>query len=170
MVIYKSWSTLSQHNQERAYNPWIQCCCSIAQWCQTLWDPMDSSTPGFPVLHCLPEFAQTHVREVTDAIQPSHPLSPPLLLHPIFPSLGSFPVSQLFTSGEVLEHQHQSFQWKFRIDFLYLCSTLKSGNISLSTLFFFPRLFWLFRVSWDTVQILEWISQFLQGKMLLGFC
>ena len=51
-----------------------------------------------------------HPEQVTDAIQPSHPLSPPLLLHPIFPSLGSFPVSQLFTSGEVLEHQHQSFQ------------------------------------------------------------
>ena len=48
------------------------CCCSVAQSCLTLWDTMD-----FPVLHCLPEFVQTHVRWVSDAIQPSHPLSPP---------------------------------------------------------------------------------------------
>ena len=41
------------------------------------WDPTNCSTPGFPVLHCLPEFAQTHVLWVGDAIQPSHPLSPP---------------------------------------------------------------------------------------------
>ena len=40
-----------------------------------LCDPMDRATPGFPVPHCLPEFAQTHVRWVGDAIQPSHPLS-----------------------------------------------------------------------------------------------
>ena len=41
-----------------------------------LCDPTDCSMPGFPVLHCLPEFAQTHVHQVDDAIQPSHPLSP----------------------------------------------------------------------------------------------
>ena len=48
-------------------------------------DPMDSSIPGFPVLHYLPEFAQTHVHWVSDAIQPSHPLpspSPPALSLP----------------------------------------------------------------------------------------
>ena len=52
------------------------CCCSIAKLYPTFCDPMDCSTPGFPVLHCLPEFAQTHVHGVSDAIQPSHPLSP----------------------------------------------------------------------------------------------
>ena len=51
--------------------------CSGAQSCPILWDPMDCSMPGFPVVHCLPEFAQTHVHWVGDAIQPSHPLSPP---------------------------------------------------------------------------------------------
>ena len=56
--------------------PWISCCCSVAQLRPTLCDPMDFSTPGFPVLHYLPEFAQIHVPWVTDAIQPSHPLSP----------------------------------------------------------------------------------------------
>ena len=52
-------------------------CCSVAQLCPTLWDHMDCSMPDFPVLHCLPEFAQTYVHWVGDAIQPSHPLSSP---------------------------------------------------------------------------------------------
>ena len=56
--------------------------------CLTLFDPMDYSMPGFPVLHYLPEFAQTHVHWGSDAIQPSHPLSPLLLLPLIFPSIG----------------------------------------------------------------------------------
>ena len=43
----------------------------------TLCEPLDYSTPGFPVLHQLPEFAQTHVHKVHDAIQPNHPLSSP---------------------------------------------------------------------------------------------
>ena len=50
---------------------------SAAQLCQTLCDPMNCSTPGLPVHHQLPEFTQTHVHQVSDAIQPSHPqLSP----------------------------------------------------------------------------------------------
>ena len=53
------------------------CCCSVAKLCLILCDPMDCSTPGFPVLYHLPEFAQTHVHRVSDAIQPSHPLLPP---------------------------------------------------------------------------------------------
>ena len=51
--------------------------CSVTQLCLTLWDPMDCSTPGFPVLHYLPEFAQNQIHWVNDAIQLSHPLSPP---------------------------------------------------------------------------------------------
>ena len=50
---------------------------SVAQSCPTLCDPMDGSTPGLPVHHQLPEFTQTHVHWVGDAIQPSHPLSSP---------------------------------------------------------------------------------------------
>ena len=53
------------------------CCCLVAKSCPTLWDSMDCSMPGFPVLHCLPEFAQIHVHLVGDAIQPSHLLSLP---------------------------------------------------------------------------------------------
>ena len=54
-------------------------CCgfSVAQWHLTLCDLTDCSTPGFPVLHHLPEFAQTHVHWVGDATQSSHPLLPP---------------------------------------------------------------------------------------------
>ena len=48
-----------------------------AQSCPTLCDPMDCSTPGLPVYHQLPELTQTHVHQVGDAIQPSHPLSSP---------------------------------------------------------------------------------------------
>ena len=50
---------------------------SIAQSCLTLCDPMNCSTPGLPVHHQLPEFTQTHVHRVGDAIQPSHPLLSP---------------------------------------------------------------------------------------------
>ena len=50
---------------------------SVAQSCPTLCDPMNRSTPGLPVYHQLPEFTQTHVHRVHDAIQPSHPLSSP---------------------------------------------------------------------------------------------
>ena len=52
------------------------CSSSVAQLCLSLCDPMDCSMPGFPVLHYLLEFAQTHVHWVGDAIQPSHSLSP----------------------------------------------------------------------------------------------
>ena len=63
---------------------------SVAQSCPTLFYPMNCSTPGLPVHHQLPEFTQTHVHRVSDAIQPSHPLSSPLLLPPIPPSIRVF--------------------------------------------------------------------------------
>ena len=78
----------------------ISSCCSVSKLCPTLCDPMGYSTPGFPVLHHLLEFAQMHVHWVDDAIQPSHPLSSPS--PPAF-SLsqhqGLFLLSQLFPSG-----------------------------------------------------------------------
>ena len=50
---------------------------SVTQSCLTLYDPMACSTPGLPVRHQLPEFTQTHVHRVSDATEPSHPLSSP---------------------------------------------------------------------------------------------
>ena len=73
---------------------------SVAQSCPTLCNPMNRSTPGLPVHHHLPEFTQTHVHWVSDAIQPAHPLlspSPPAPNPSQHQSL--FPISQLFTWG-----------------------------------------------------------------------
>ena len=89
--------------------------------CVWLCEPMDCSTPGFPVLHHLPEFAQTHVHWVSDAIQPSHPVDP-LSCFQSFLASGSFPKRQLFASGgqsigaSILALP--SFQWIFRVDFV----------------------------------------------------
>ena len=98
------------------------CCCLVVQSCATLCDAMVCSTPGFPVLHYLLEFAQIHGHWVNDAIQPSHPLSPssPLALN-LSRHQGLFQwVSSSHQVAKVLELQlqHQSFQWIFRIDFL----------------------------------------------------
>ena len=94
----------------------------VTQSCPTLCDPMDCSTSGLPVHHQFPEFTQTHVHWVGDAIQPSHHLSSP--------SPPSFNISQhrcLFkwvsSSHQVakaleFQLQHQSFQWTFRTDLL----------------------------------------------------
>ena len=103
---------------------------SVIQSCPTLWDPMDCSTPGFPVYHQLPEFTQTHVHWVSDVIQPSHPLlspSPPALNLSQHQGLFQW-VSSLFQVAKVLEFQlakvlefqlqHQSFQWISRTNFL----------------------------------------------------
>ena len=63
---------------------------SVSQLCLTLFDPMNRSTPGFPVHHQLPGFTQTHVHPVGDAIQPSHPLLSPSPPAPIPPSIRVF--------------------------------------------------------------------------------
>ena len=72
---------------------------SVAQLCLTLCDPIDCSTPGLPVHHCLPEFTQAYVHWVGDAIQASHPLSSPSPPAPNPSQHQSFPRSQFFTSG-----------------------------------------------------------------------
>ena len=72
---------------------------SVAQSCPTLYDPMNRSTPGLPVHHQLLEFTQTHVHQVSDAIQPSHPLLSPSPPAPSPSQHQSFPMSQLFAWG-----------------------------------------------------------------------
>ena len=88
---------------------------SVAQSCPTLWDPMNCSMPGLPVHHQFPEFTQTHVHQVRDAIQPSHPLSSPSPLTPN-PSQHQGLFQWVNSSHEVakvlqFQLQHQSFQW-----------------------------------------------------------
>ena len=97
-----------------------RCCCSVAQSCPTLCNPMDSSTPGFPVLHHLPDFAQVHVYWVGDAIQPSHPLSP----------------SSLFALNL---SQHQGlFQWNSCSHQVAKVSELQLNAVSFSLEFYKP--------------------------------
>ena len=89
------------------------CCCSVTKWCPTLWDPMNCSTPSIPVLHYLPEFAQTRVHWVGDAIQQSHPLSPPsppAFTLSLYQGLLEW-VSCSHQVAKVFELQHQSLQW-----------------------------------------------------------
>ena len=90
-------------------------CCSVAQSCLTLCYPMDCSMPGFLVLHYLLEFVQTHVYWVSDAIPPSHPLSP------------SSPPASVFSS-ETAFHIRWPKYWSF--SFSTCLSNKYSGLIS----------------------------------------
>ena len=126
--VTKSWSWLSEEADMQLwaklviwYSLNIQFS-SVAQSCSTLCDPMNRSTPSLPVHHKLPEFTQTHVHQVSDAIQPSHPLSSPSL-----PALSPSQHQGLFqwvsSSHEVakvldFQPQRQSFQWTPRTDLL----------------------------------------------------
>ena len=94
---------------------------SVAQSCLTCCNPMNHSTPGLPVHLQLPEFKQTHVHRVSDAIQPSHPLSSPLLLPPIPPSIRVF-------SKESTLHMRWPKYWSF--SFSIIPSKVIPGLIS----------------------------------------
>ena len=111
---------------------------SVAQLCLTLCDPMNHSTPGFPVHQQLLEFTQTHVHQVGDAIQPSHPLSSPSLLARIPPSIRVFssesplrmkwPKYWSFSFSIIPSKEHPGLI-SFRMDWLNLLAvqgTLKS--------------------------------------------
>ena len=100
---------------------WVQFS-SVAQLCPTLCEPMNCGTPGLPVHHQLPEFTQTPVHWVSDAIQPSHPLlspSPPALNPSQHQGLFKW-VSSSHQVAKILEFQlqHQSFQWTPRTNLL----------------------------------------------------
>ena len=116
-VVYSSF--YSQHAVQ--WHIGASCCCSVARSCPTLGNHVGCSMPGLPVLHYLLEFAQTHVHWITDAIQPSHPLSSPSppALH-LSQHQGLFQwVSSSYQVAKVLEFQlqHQSFWWILRTDF-----------------------------------------------------
>ena len=113
-------------------------CCLITQLCLTFWNPMGWSTPGFLVLHHLPEFAQTHVHWVHDAIQPFILWCPFLLLPQSFPASKYFPMSWLcirwpkywsFSFSVSLSSEYSGLI-SFRIDWFDLLAvqgTLKSS-------------------------------------------
>ena len=121
---------------------------SVAQSCPTLCDPMNSSMPGLPVHHHLPEFTQTHVHRVSDAIQSSHPLSSPLLLPPIPPSIRVF-------SSESTLHMRWPKYWHF--SFSIIPSKEHPGLIS-------------FRMDWlDLFAVQGTLKSFLQLLLLSRF-
>ena len=97
------------------------CCCLVTKSCLTLCDPMDCSTPDFPVHHQLPELTQSHVHWVGDAIQPSHPLlspSPPAFNLSQHQTLYKWASSPHQVATLEFQLQHQSFQLIFKTGFL----------------------------------------------------
>ena len=146
-------------------------------------DHMDCSMPGFPVLHCLPEFAQTHDHWVGDIIQPSHPLLP------CFPP--AFNLSQhqdLFQwvgsshqVAKILELKHQYFLWIFRVDFdwfeiLAVLATLKSllqnhklkASILQHSAFFMIQLSYPYMTIGKTIALPIWTSVSKMMSLLLN--
>ena len=142
------------------------CWCSITKSCPTLCDPLDCNMPDFPVLPYLLEFAQTHVPWVSDAIQPSHPLSSPFLLPSIFPSITVFSCELVLhirwpkywsqSKGHILHndsgytHTHTCVMYTFHVTILFLpsldsdhfCSiALKNTSHNLLTWFHNPLIY-----------------------------
>ena len=97
---------------------------SVTQSCPTLCDPMNCSTPGLPVHHQLPEFTQTHVHRVGDAIQPSHPLSSP------FPPAPNPSSIRVFSNESTLRMRWPTY-WSF--SFSIIPSKVHPGLISFRT-------------------------------------
>ena len=111
---------------------------------------MDCGTPGFPVLHHLLKFAQTHVHWVGDAIQLSHPLLPPFSsCHQSFQASGSFPMSQFFQWSKYWSFSFSigpSYEYSgliaFRvvsIDLVYLCFHCRLIKVHLQSMCFLPQ-------------------------------
>ena len=132
---------------------------SVAQSCPTLCDPMNLSTPGLPVQHQLPEFTETHFHRVSDAIQPSHPLSSPSP-----PAPQSFPASVSFLMSHFLTSGGQSTGVSALASFLAKKSQGWSpsewtGWISLP-LNCFPKWFCLFNQQWMSLPLsVYWLSR-----------
>ena len=156
---------------------------SVAQSCLTLCDPMYHSTPGLPVHHQLPKFIQTHIHWVSDAIQPSHPLSSPSLPAPILPSI------RIFNNESTLRlrwTKYWSFSFNispssehpglisFRMDWLHLLAvqgTLKSllqhhsskASILRHSAFFIVQLSHLYMATGKTIAL---TNQTFVGKVM----
>ena len=150
---------------------------SGAQSCPTLCDPMDCSTPGLPVYHQLPEATQTHVRRVSDAIQPSNNL---ILCHPLLFPPSIFPSIRVFSNESVLPITWPEY-WSFNIsasneysglisfrmdwlDLLTVQGTLKSllqhysskASIIQHSAFFIVRLSHPYMTTGKTIALTRW--------------
>ena len=147
--------------------PWEALCCwSIAHLCLTLCNPMDCSTPGLPVLHHLPELAQTHVHWVGDAIQASHPLLPLLLLPSIFPSIRVFsnePALRIrwpkywSSSLSISPSREYSRLISFKIDWFDLLVFTETNVKKWQVI--------LLNLSWKVITVLTWVFQNLLANM-----
>ena len=151
-------------------------CCSVTQLSLTLWDPMDCSMPGFPVLHYLPEFAQTHVHWVKDAINHLILCRPLLLLPPMPPSIRVFSNEStlrirwpkyLSFSFNISPSNEHSRLISFRMDWLDLLAvqgTLKSllqhhnskASIIQCSAFFTVQLWHLYMTTGKTIALTRW--------------
>ena len=144
---------------------------SVPQSCLTLCDPMNCNMPGLPVYHQLPEFTQTHVHWVSDAIQPSHPLlSPPPPAHNLSQNQGLFKwVSSLYQVTKILKFQlqHQSGLISFSMDWLDLLAvqgTLKSllqhhsskASILWCSALFIVQLSYPYMISGKNIDLTRW--------------
>ena len=134
--------------------------------------PMDCSTPGFPLLHYVLEFAQTHVHWVGDAIQPSHPVVPFSFCLQSFPASGSFPMSWLFawggqsirTSASVLPVNIQGWFLLGLIGLLVVQGTLRhllhhhslKASILQCPVFFMVQLSHLYVTTGKTITLTIW--------------
>ena len=117
---------------------------SIVQSCPTLCDPMDCNTPGLPIHHQLPELAQTHVDQVSDAIQPSHPLSSP--------SPSTFNL-----------YQHQGlFQW---LSSLHQVANYWSSSFRISPSNVYSRLI-SFRIDWFDLLAVRGLSRIVSNTTI----
>ena len=155
---------------------------SVTLSCPTLCDPMGCSMPSFPVHYQLPEFGQTHVHQVSDAIQTSHPLSVLLLLPSIFPSIRVFsnelvlhirwPKYWIFNFGISPSNEYSGL-FSFRIDWFDLAAqaTLKSlpwhyslkGSIIWCSAFFIVQLSHPYMSTGKTIALTIWTFA---GKMM----
>ena len=149
---------------------------SVAQSCPTLCNPTDCSTPGLPVHHQLPELAQTHVHQVDDAIQPSHPLSSPSPPASIFPSIMIFSNESVLPircpkywsfSFSISRSSEYSGLISFRMDWLDLLAvqgTLKSllqhhsskASILQCSAFFIVQLSYPYITTGKTIALARW--------------
>ena len=152
---------------------WMVQFSSVAQSCLTFCDPMDCSMPGFPFNQQLPELAQTHVHQIGDAIQPSHPLSSPSppafnlsqhqslfhesVLHITWPKYWSF-------SFSISPFNEYSGLISFRMDWLDLQETLKSllqqhsskASILRRSAFFIVQLSHPYMTTRKTIALTRW--------------